>query len=359
MRRKKRDITILALGDKCDFDAYQKFNRAKAIFLRHGFDYLTADYKKFIGGNTPSIKTKKIIVFFFFPHNYWNKNIEHRSYKGIYGNLGFYSKFLRFWNSVERRLKRYARGKKLILINDPRLCAFYRDKLSVFKINAKYHINQGRHHEKMSIGEIQDELAQGHSFFLKPRCGSMGKGITFLSNGCWQTNFAFRGRRIISRKSDYGWKFNDVTGNVIFLKQLLKKDIFIEEAVDNLVLNGNKLDFRAYTFFNKAIYLYPRRNKEDKITTNISQGGRGDPGLLRRLPKSLLTKAVKAAESAARALKIIFAGIDIIPGRNCKDVYVIDVNLFAGFPKRRTFDLAKKLAAILRQLDDRGALHFR
>jgi glutathione synthase/RimK-type ligase-like ATP-grasp enzyme len=359
MRRKKRNITILALGDKCDSDAYRKFNRARAPFLHYGFDYLTADYKKFISGKTPPIKTDKIIIFFFFPHYYWNKHIEHRHYKGVYGNMGFYNKFLRFWNLVERKLRRYTRKKKIIFINNPRLCATYRDKLSVFKRNAKYHIPQARHYKKIGIRKIQNKLADGYKFFLKPRCGSMGKGITFLSKDSWQTNFAFKERRIISRKSDYGWRFNDVTGNVAFLKTLLKKDILIQEDVGNLILRRNKIDFRVYTFFNKAVYVYPRKNRVDKITTNISQGGRGDPRLLRSLPKSLSTKAVKAAESTAKALNIILAGIDIIPDRNYKDVYVIDVNLFAGFPKRGTFDLAKELAGKLSQLDDKGKLRFR
>jgi len=359
MRRKKRNITILALGDKCDFDAYQKFNRVKNLFINYGFDYVTTNYKKFISGKNLKIKTDKIIIFFFFPFYYWNKYVEHRRYKGIYGNISFYDKFLRFWNLVEKRFKKYPSNKKLLFINNPRLCAAYRDKLSVFKKIAKFRISQVRRYKKMSIKEIQNKLASSYKFFLKPRCGSMGKGITFLSKDNWQTNFVLKGKKIISQRSDYGWKFTDVTGNFTFLKMLLKKDILIEEAVENLILNGNKVDFRVYTFFKKSIYVYPRKNKIDKVTTNISQGGQGDPRLLRLLPKGLLTKAVKAAENTAKALNIILAGIDIIPNRNCKDVYVIDVNLFTGFPKSRTFDLAKKLASRLSQLDDKGELHFK
>jgi len=359
MESKKRNITILALGDKCDFDAYRKFNRARPLFLKHGFDYLSANYQRFISGENLQIKTDKIILFLFFPHNYWNKYIEHRHYKGIYGNRGFYKKFLHFWNSVEKRLKKYPRNKKFIFINNPRLCAAYRDKLTVFKKSTRYHIPQPGLYKKIGLEEIRSKLARGRNFFLKPRCGSMGKGITFLSKDSWKTNFAFKRNRIISRRSDYGWKFNEVIGNFAFLKMLLAKDILVQEAVENLTLKGNKLDFRIYTFFNKAIYVYPRRNRINEVTTNISQGGRGDPQLLRLLPKGLVTKAIKAAEATAEALNIMLAGIDIIPGRNHKDVYVIDVNLFAGFPKRQTFDLAKEIAGKLSQLDDRGELDFK
>lgn len=359
MGRKKRNITILALGDKCDFDAYRKFNRARSLFLKYGFDYLSANYKKFISGKNLQIKTDKIILFLFFPHNYWNNYIEHRHYRGIYGNLGFYKKFLRFWNSVEKRLRRYPRNKKFIFINNSRLCAAYRDKLSISKKSTRYHIPQPRLYKKIGLEEIRNRLTEGYNFFLKPRCGSMGKGITFLSKDSWQTNFAFKRKKIISRRSDYGWKFNEVTGNFSFLKMLLAKDILAQEAVENLTIKGNKVDFRIYTFFNKAIYVYPRRNRINKVTTNISQGGRGDPRLLRFLPIGLVTKAIKVAEATAKALNIMLAGIDIIPDRNHKDVYVIDVNLFAGFPKRGTFDLAKEIAGRLSQLDDKGELDFK
>jgi hypothetical protein len=45
----------------------------------------------------------------------------------------------------------------------------------------------------------------------------MGKGITYLSPLNWQTNFIFKDNRIISRRSDYGWRFRDITGNNAFL----------------------------------------------------------------------------------------------------------------------------------------------
>ena len=36
------------------------------------------------------------------------------------------------------------------------------------------------------------------------------------------------------------------------------------------------------------------------------------------------------------------AGMDIIIDRNLRNIYVIDVNLFPGFPKRKTFNLGRE-----------------
>ena len=53
------------------------------------------------------------------------------------------------------------------------------------------------------------------------------------------------------------------------------------------------------------------------------------------------------AIAAAKALGVNFVGVDIIIDQNMKDVYVLDVNMFPGFPKKRTFDLSAHLISIL------------
>lgn len=209
---------------------------------------------------------------------------------------------------------------------------------------------------------VDDGIAMGStmraSLFLKPRYGSMGKGITFLSRAKWETNFTFDKNKIISQRSDHGWIFNDITGNDKFLKKLLKEDILVQEAIAPPVLNGNIVDLRIYTFFNKVIYVYPRKNARNKITTNISQGGQGDPKLLKLLPKDFIKKAKREAVRVSSALNIGLAGIDIIPDRNYKNVHVIDVNVFSGFPKKKMFNIARRLARELDRLNSREKLYF-
>ncbi|MCK4851597.1 MAG: hypothetical protein KAS86_00645 [Candidatus Omnitrophica bacterium] len=355
MNKEKRDITILAIGDKADYDSYRKWHHAKASFLDHGFDYATTDYTRLLDGKMPRIKTENVIIFLFFPFSYWDSHIEHKNYRGIYANRVFYRKFVRFWDMVESRLKKQLAGKKVVFVNDPRLCGAYRDKLTVTRKLDEFRIPQSRLYNVSGVEEIRDKLSGGHEFFIKPRYGSMGKGITFLSRSGWQTNFIFKNNKIISRRSDHGWRFNDVTGKTGFLRQLLRDDFLIQKAVDPLILDGNKVDFRIYTFFNKVIYVYPRKNASGKVTTNISQGGQGDSGLLEILPGSLVSRAEKEAVRVSKALNINFAGIDIMPDKNLKDLYVLDVNVFSGLPGKKTFDLAECVAG---ELSKKGRVLF-
>lgn len=354
----KRDITILSFGDKLDYDEYKKFNEEKASFIKRGFDYATVNYKNVLKDKIPKIKTKKVIIFLFFPFDYWNKKIEHKHYRGIYGNRTFYKKFMRFWSEIDETIRKVFSDKEILIINNPLSSGKYRDKLlaklglSRAKIpNPRlYHITRSR--------DIHNLLAKGTSLFLKVRYGSMGKGITYLSSLIWETNFDFNDGKIISRRSDHGWEFKDITGNNAFLRRLIKKDILVEKAIDPLILKRKRIDLRIYTFGKKAIYVYPKTNYPEKVTTNISQGARGDPHILKSISKQLVTKAKRVAVKTAKALNLDLAGIDVVLERNHKDVYIIDVNVFPGFPKRRTFNLTKSIIKELVQLDNAGNLRF-
>lgn len=354
----KRDITILAIGDRRDYDSYKKFNKERRLFLKKGFDYATLNYKQLLAGKIPDIQTRNVVLFLFFPFCYWDKYIEHKDYRGIYGNMIFFKKFFRFSENLNKIIKKALSDKEIFFINNPLSCALYRDKLEVKKKLKASGISIAKLYKTTHIRDIKTWLNNGHSFFVKPRCSSMGKGITFLSWSDWETNFIFKNNKIISKRSDHGWKFRDITGNNAFLGQLLKEDVFIEKEIDTLILNKMKVDLRVYTFFNKVLYIYPRKNHPDKVTTNITQGGKGDPNLLNILPKHLVIKAKKIARKTSKAMGFNLAGVDVILDHNLKDVYVVDVNAFPGFPKRRTFNLTQYMARELVRLSNKGGLHF-
>ena len=357
MKIANRDITILSFGDRLDYDEYKKFNLEKASFVRGGFDYATVSYKNVLRGRIPKISTKKLIIFLFFPFDYWNKNIEHKDYRGIYGNRLFYKKFMHFWSKINKIIKRHFSNKKILIINNPILSGKYRDKqLIKFKLSRAGVPNPRLYHTTRTR-DIYNLLARGSNLFLKARYGSMGKGITYMNSSNWQTNFRFKDNRIISRRSDRGWRFRDITGNNAFLIKLIKNDILIEEAID-LILKRRRIDLRIYTFCKRDVYIYPKTNFPEKITTNISQGGKGDPHVLKFIPKKLVSKAKTTALKAVRALNLDLAGVDILLDRNLKDVYIVDVNVFPGFPKRRTFNLTKSIIKDLVQLDNQGRLRF-
>ena len=354
---KKEAVTILTIGDRADYDSYRKFHKEKAFILENGFEYASVNYRRLLAkGVAHCINTKKVIVFLFFPFVYWNTYIEHRNYKGLYGNHIFYKKFTTFWKRVNEILKISLRQKEVFFINPPSLCGLYRDKKELAERFSRGKVPVPRRLTVSHAKDLIDLLDKGQSFFLKPRYGSMGKGITFLSWANWQTNFIFKHGKIINKRTDRGWRFRDITGNKKFLSALLKEDVLTEKAIESLLLKKMKVDMRIYTFFNKVLYVYPRRNRADRITTNISQGAKGDPGLLKELPENLVGKAEKLAVKVSKILGINSTGMDIMMDHNLKDVYVIDVNVFPGFPKRRTFNLAKAMVTELARRLRKGTL---
>jgi len=123
-------------------------------------------------------------------------------------------------------------------------------------------------------------------------------------------------------------------------------------------LKKTRVDLRVYTFFGKVIYVYPRRNRSDAVTTNISQGAKGDPGILKKLPRHLVKKAKKLATGVSGALGVNLLGMDIMMDRNLKDVWVIDVNFFPGLPKIRTFNISQRMIKELVKLNKNGELRY-
>jgi hypothetical protein len=358
MKKETRDITILSVGDQPDFDEYKKFNRETDGFIKKGFRYRTVNYKDFLEAKIPAIKTKKVVIFLFFPFYYWDKKIEHKHYRGVYGSHIFYKKYMHFWSEIDEIIKKTFADKEILMINKPFAAGRCRDKLVTKRKLYKAGVWSPKPYHITRIGEIYNLLAKGNSLFIKVQYGSMGKGITFLSSVIWETNFDFKDGQIISRRSDYGWEFKNITGNSAFLGHLIKKDVLIEKAIESLILKRKRIDLRIYTFGRKAIYVYPRTNYPEKVTTNISQGAKGDPHILKSIPKHLVTKAKRAAVKAARALDLDLAGIDVILDRNHKDVYIVDVNAFPGFPKSKTFNITKVIIRELARLDDKGNLRF-
>ena len=356
MAKKDRDITILTIGDKQDFDAYRKFHRRRASLIREGFKYATLSYRELLKKKTPQIDTKKVVIFLFFPFSYWNKHIEYRGYKGLYGNIGFTKKFSGLWKKVNKIIKQEMADKELVFINQPFLCGLYRDKLTVINRLMRHKISQPRLYNIPSTKHAHKLINSGHNIFVKPRCGSLGKGMSYLSWENWKTNFSFRKNKITSRVSDGGWRFRDVKKNNVFLNRLIRSGLLFQEAVEPILLNKYKIDLRIYTFFNRAIYSYPRRNRADKFITNISQGGRGDPSIMELLPKRQAEEAKRIALYASKALKLNISGIDVMLDRNLRDVYIVDVNVFPGFPRSRSFDMVESIAKNLARMRDRNEL---
>jgi glutathione synthase/RimK-type ligase-like ATP-grasp enzyme len=314
-------------------------------------NWVTATYDILEKNKLPLIESDTIIIYLFFPFTYWDKYIEKEGYKGVYGNVEFYNKFRSFWSEIHRTLKKVYRGKKIRFINHPLKIAIDRDKEFTKTILSENEINIPIPYYTRIYKDILKYVnMENKKLFLKVRYGSMGKGITYLEKGNWKTNFRFKDGKIVNPRSDYSWTFVDVTDNIEFLKELLTKDIVIEEAIDAYKLDDIIFDLRLYMFYDDVLYIFPRTNKKDAITANISQGGQGrSTQFLKRFPKIVIDKVVSSGIRTIQAMDVNFAGVDVMISKDLR-VYVIELNTFPGFPKVSRFNLSKR---IIQRIEDR------
>jgi len=345
------NTTILVLGDKSDWESYNRFCKQLQKHRSKKLKWITATYALLEKKELPPIDSDTLIIYLFFPFTYWDKHIEKEGYNGIYGNVEFYNKFRSFWSEIHRILKKAYRGKKIRFINHPLKIAIDRDKELTKTILSENRINTPIPYYTREYKDILKLVDQENKkLFLKVRYGSMGKGITYLKKGNWKTNFRFKNGKIINPRSDYGWTFIDINNNVEFLKELLTKDIIIEEAIDTYKLDDIIFDLRLYMFYDEVLYIFPRTNKKSAITANISQGGHGrSTQFLKKFPKKVIDKAVKAGIKTMNAMDVNFAGVDVMISKDLK-VYVIEFNTFPGFPKVSRFNLSKR---IIQRIEDK------
>jgi len=336
--------TLLANSEKKDFDSFMKFFRQRKLFKKYNFSFKIADYDSVLKGKIPKVNTKHLIVLLFFPFNYWDKNIETKKSREVYGSRGHFLKFKKLWKEIGKILNDFYKDKKIHYINPPGKIYVDRDKETTKSVLSKAGISVSRRHFTRNYKKIIEMVNNGQKLFIKMRYGSMGKGITYLEKDRWLTNFRFKNNKIVSKKSDYGWTFIDVTGHRKFLKELLQQDVIVEDAINPFLLKGRMFDLRIYIGFGKVLYIYPRSNECSEVTTNISQGARGENShFVHSIPPKILDKAIKNAVRAIKAMDLNFAGVDIMPNNGNSRVTVIEVNSFPGFPKVKRFNLAKYL----------------
>jgi len=340
----KKTKTLLAVGDIKDFDSFKKFKRQRRFFRKSKISFKSMSYDSLLENKFPKIKTKEIIVYLFFPFDYWDMYIEPKNYKKVYGSREFYTKFTDFWKDVDKKIIKFYKDKKITYLNHPAHLAKDRDKELTKNLVSKEGVLIPKKFNTRKLKDVLNLIDKGYKLFIKVRYGSMGKGITYLEKDRWMTNFRFRKGKIVSKKSDYGWSFINITNNKNFLAKILKEDIIIEEAIDPLLIKGRKFNLRVNVFKKRIIYIYGRSNDAKAVTTNISQGAKGEKtSFVNLLPKKQLESAKKDAVKAAKALGLKFCGVDMMLCADHKNVMFIEINAFPGFPRARRYNLSKYL----------------
>lgn len=222
----------------------------------------TINYKGVLTNELPDVDTSEILIALFFPFQYWNKNIEvYDKDLRVYGDKVFGRDFAKFFLKCDKAIQKKYRKKKITYVNPPGASVLDRDKEECKRFLRKYNIPTPKSYVVKSVKDIQKILDRGISLYIKPRFGSMGKGISYISNGLLISNFVYRKGKVISHKYDYHWRFHEITrpeDRDKFLKIMISHGFIFEEAIDPPVHKGRRSDFRVYCIYGKVPYYYVR-----------------------------------------------------------------------------------------------------
>jgi len=320
-----------------------------------GTAIVTINYKDVLTNELPDVHTPHLIILLFFPFQYWNKNIEvYDKDSRVYGDKDFGRDFKKFFLKLQKALAKKYRNKIIEYVNPLEASVLDRDKKECKKFFQKHKIPISRSYDVNSLKDIEQILDRGISLYIKPRFGSMGKGISYLSNGLLITNFLFQKGKVISHLYDYNWRFHEIarpSDRNKFLKAMITRGFIFEEAIDPPVHKGRRSDFRIYCIYGKVRYYYMRSTPAVSLVTNWSQGGKIEHK--RKFSKYISVTNLKRVESLARRvardLQMNYTGVDVIFSKDYKKIYVLEAHSFPAYEKG--YDLMDSLAKkILKKL---------
>jgi len=314
-------------------------------------DVHVMSYKDVFSGNFIDIKSQHLRIFLFFPFQFWDKYIEvYDRDARLYGDKSFGREFAQFFAKLEKVIRKKYSDKEIEFVNPPKSSILDRDKEECKKFFKKHDLPTPKSYYFKSLKDLQIILDRGESLYIKPRFGSMGKGISYLSNGLLITNFLFQKGKVISHSYDYNWRFHEITKKVDrnkFLRTMISRGFIFEEAIDPPVHKGRRSDFRVYCVYGKIPYYYVRSTPAVSLVTNWSQGGTIEQKkkFVKYIPESKLKQVCSLARKVAKNLNMNYAGVDVIFSKDYKKIYVLEAHSFPGYEKGFDLmhDLAKKI----------------
>ncbi len=317
---------LFVIGDEKEFDStfryMSSFDRSVGI-----------TYDELFSGN--GVIATDAPTLLCFPYGLWEEKVETGDM--LYGGSAFGKLIRKLTEEIQDRLE--IRLPDARYVNHPLTIIRERDKLYAKRVLSSHGISVAQDIEK-SLDAIMEELANGEAVYVKVRYGSMGKGITYLSQDKWTTNFRYENGLIGNHEDDNSWSEIDITGNTDFLKRLLEEDVIVERAVRNSKTNGLKFDMRVRVVFGEADsdFAYGRATHTNSIT-NISQGAKiiTLDRMKEFVPQESIFEGIDIIRRSSGILDINYAGGDLLfEGRNFDPVF-LEINSFPGPRNPRIF----------------------
>ncbi|NQT22465.1 MAG: hypothetical protein HQ579_03385 [Candidatus Omnitrophica bacterium] len=304
-------------------------------------------YGDVLSNRLPAFIGSAVNIILFFPFVYWNRYIEvYNKDQKVYGEKAFGKNYKSFFDAIEEKIKKAYKGKKIVYFNPPKASLLERDKKRTKSTLKKKGISVPKTYSPKNINQIKKFVSSGKSLYIKPRFGSLGKGITYIDKNKFVTNFKFKNGKIISHKSDYGWKFRTLKerDRNIFLRHLIRRDFLFEEGIEHPRLKGKKYDFRVHVIQGKTPYYYAKTVSLKSPITNWAQGGKIEKkdNLHRFISRGNAKKVRSLAVKTAKALNLSYAAVDVVVSKDFKNVYCLEAHSFPGYEKR--YDIMKYIA---------------
>jgi hypothetical protein len=337
--------SLLLVGEYSDCEVNQNIKRLQRYSESIGLSTNLMNYDQIFNGKNKKIISDDLVIMFFFPFDFWNKNCEIPSDTCVYGTSNeSYRIFSSFWVDVKGALERKFDDKKISYIIPPESAPIDRDKIGTHDLLEKNNVSTTKLIPK-NLGTII-EVANESGVFIKARYGALGKGITYLSNGGWFTNYhCGQNNRIENYEDGERWKFTEITGNKDFIKRLIDLEVIIEEEIKPPFLNeARKFDVRSYIVFGDTPHMFIRENDSKEIITNFSQGGSINHYPEKELTNESIFLLKEESKKTAKALNTNFLGVDLMFDKDFEHIKVLEAQTFAGWPKIRPCNLPKYLA---------------
>ncbi|MBT5021806.1 hypothetical protein HOK51_09425 [Candidatus Woesearchaeota archaeon] len=343
--------TLLVIGDEKGYDT-KEFLEKQPILEDRGIELKYTTYNEILAGDMPDIQNEYLMAHFFFPYSPWDEKIETYTNGRFYGDNKFGKLFYDLMKSVEQKINIRYHNKELSYINSPDLIIGDRDKEITRQrlIDNGIPVAKGYHPETArQLIDIVNNSSNG-GLYVKARNGSLSKGITLLTREKWLSNFRYDNSidKIISKKADCGWTFDEIDQNPAFLDKLIKGGVVIENEIHTPVVDDKKFDLRFTFVLGELVCYYPRTAPAGCAITNATPDNTPESlDFLEHIPSKAIEDAKDAATKAVHRLGYGFGGVDIIFNKDYSQFYVLELNAFPATrtPKIHGFDPLEVLAS--------------